>query len=291
VTTFSRVEEVAGQLRLMINSQDDLLMVMEKANRTLARINGSLESSFAKVFNLITDLEHSTVQEPTEELEEKNKLLENTLEAVVHEIRNPLMAIGGFAHRLAKNVEQRGDVIEYVHLITKESLRLEKVLKDLVAYSQIYKPFIITRNIIQVVEKVLAGEEDRLTEKDIHLIRLYRPAPILIPLDEAEFTKALQCLLETEIQLLEKMDRHLRIGLEEVLEKREVRISLSTKAGQFPEEIRHTLLGKDFSGKSFGMGLGLSLARKIIIAHGGRLELTLENDLNTLSVFLPASIG
>jgi nitrogen-specific signal transduction histidine kinase len=142
-----------------------------------------------------------------------------------------------------------------------------------------------------VVEKVLAGEEDRLTEKDIHLIRLYRSTPILIPLNEAEFTKALQCLLETEIQLLEKMERQLWIGLEEVLEKREVRISLSTKAGQFPEEIRHTLLGKDFSGKSFGMGLGLSLARKIIIAHGGRLELTLENDLNTLSVFLPASIG
>ena len=291
VTTFSRVEEVAGQLRLMINSQDDLLMVMEKANRTLARINGSLESSFVKVFNLISDLEQSTVQEPTEELEKKNKLLENTLEAVVHEIRNPLMAIGGFAHRLAKNVEQRGDVIEYVHLITKESLRLEKVLKDLVAYSQIYKPFIVTRNIIQVVEKVLAGEQDRLTEKDTRLIRLYLPTPILIPLDEAEITKALQCLLETEIQILGKMDRQLWVGLEKVSENREVRISLSIKAGQFPEELRHTLLGKDFSGKSFGMGLGLSLARKIITAHGGRLEITLENDLNTLSVFLPASIG
>ena len=291
VTTFSQVEEVAGQLRLMINSQDDLLMVMEKANRTLTKINGSLESSFVKVFNLISDLEQSTFQEPTEELEEKNKLLENTLEAVVHEIRNPLMAIGGFANRLAKNVEQRGDVIEYVHLITKESLRLEKVLKDLVAYSQIYKPFIVTRNIIQVVEKMLAGCQDLLDEKDIRLIRLYRSTPILIPLDEAEITKALQCLLETEIQLLEKMDRQLWIGLEEVLEKKEVRISLSTKAGQFPEELRHTLLGKDFSGKSFGLGLGLSLARKIITAHGGRLELTLENDLNTLSVFLPASIG
>jgi nitrogen-specific signal transduction histidine kinase len=87
------------------------------------------------------------------------------------------------------------------------------------------------------------------------------------------------------------MDRRLWIGLEEVLEKREVRISLGAKAGQFPEELRHILLGKDFSGKSFGMGLGLSLARKIITAHGGRLELTLENELNILSVFLPASIG
>jgi HD-like signal output (HDOD) protein/nitrogen-specific signal transduction histidine kinase len=291
VTTFSRVEDVAGQLRLLINSQDDLLLVMEKANRTLARINGSLESSFVKVFNLISDLEQSAPQEPGEEREEKNKLLENTLEAVVHEIRNPLMAIGGFAHRLAKNVEQRGDVIEYVHLITKESLRLEKVLKDLVAYSQIYKPFIVTRDIIQMVEKVLAGLQRRLDEKDIRLNRLYRPTPILIPLDEAEIAKALQCLLETEIHLLEKMDRQLWIDIEEIQEDREIRISLSMKAGQFPEELRNTLLGKDFSGKTFGLGLGLSLARKIITAHGGRLELTQENDLNALSVFLPSSIA
>jgi nitrogen-specific signal transduction histidine kinase len=289
VETFSRVEEVAGQLRLIINTSDDLLRVMEKANRTLAKINGSLESSFVKVFNLISDLEQTPVQVSREDQEEKSKLLENAMEAVAHEIRNPLMAIGGFAHRLAKNVEQRGDVIEYVHLITKESMRLEKVLNDLVAYSQAYQPFIVTRNMTHILEKVLAGFEDHPTHNKFQIIRLFKSDPLLIPLDDAEIAKALHCLLEAVFYLLEGLDRTLWINLEGNRDNPEVRITLRTRAGQFTEEIKNLLRGQDFSNKTIGQGLGLSLARKIIQAHGGRLESAMDNEFQNLIVTLPTA--
>ncbi|MCU0579775.1 MAG: HDOD domain-containing protein, partial [Desulfobacterota bacterium] len=237
VETFSRVEEVAGQLRLLINTNDDLLRVMEKANRTLTRINGSLESSFVKVFNLISDLEQTPVQVTREDQEEKSKLLENAMEAVAHEIRNPLMAIGGFANRLAKNVEQRGDVIEYVHLITKESKRLEKVLKDLVAYSQVYEPFIVTRNITHILDNALDSFKNFLDQKRFQVIRLYKPDPLLVPLDDAEIAKALHCLLEAVLYLLEGCDQTLWINLEGLRDNQEVHITIRTRAGQFPEEI------------------------------------------------------
>jgi HD-like signal output (HDOD) protein len=289
VETFSRVEEVAGQLRLIINTDDDLLRVMEKANRTLTRINGSLESSFVKVFNLISDLEQTPLQVSREDQEEKSKLLENAMEAVAHEIRNPLMAIGGFAHRLAKNVEQRGDVIEYVHLITKESMRLEKVLNDLVAYSQAYQPFIVTRNITHILEKVLAGFENHPAHHKIQIIRLFKADPLLIPLDDAEISKALHGLLEAVIYLLEGLDRTLWINLEGNTDNTEVRITLRTRSGQFTEEIKSLLRGQDFSNKTIGQGLGLSLARKIIQAHGGRLESAMDNEFQNLIVILPTA--
>jgi HD-like signal output (HDOD) protein len=291
VETFSRVEEVAGQLRLIINTGDDLLRVMEKANRTLAKINGSLESSFVKVFNLISDLEQTPVHISREDQAEKSKLLENAMEAVAHEIRNPLMAIGGFAHRLAKNVEQRGDVIEYVHLITKESLRLEKVLNDLVAYSQVYQPFIVTRNITHILDQALAGFENHPVYRKTQIIRLYKSDPLLVPLDDAEISKALQCLLEAVFSLLEGHDQPLWINLEGNRENPDVRITLRTRAGQFPEEIKDLLRGQDFSNKTIGRGLGLSLARKIINAHGGRLETALDNEFQNLIVILPTVKG
>jgi HD-like signal output (HDOD) protein len=287
VETFSRVEEVAGQLRLLINTNDDLLRVMEKANRTLTRINGSLENSFVKVFNLISDLEQTPVQVTREDQEEKSKLLENAMEAVAHEIRNPLMAIGGFANRLAKNVEQRGDVIEYVHLITKESKRLEKVLKDLVAYSQVYEPFIVTRNITHILDNALDSFKKFLDQKRFQVIRLYKPDPLLIPLDDAEIAKALHCLLEAVLYLLEGCDQTLWINLEGLRDNQEVRITIRTRAGQFPEEIKELLRGQDFSNKTIGQGLGLSLARKIIQAHGGRLESALDGEFQNLLVVLP----
>jgi len=287
VETFSRVEEVASQLRLLVNTSEDLLRVMEKANRTLTKLNGSLESSFVKVFNLISDLEQTPIQVSREDQEEKSKLLENAMEAVVHEIRNPLMAIGGFAHRLAKNVEQRGDVIEYVNLITKESLRLEKVLNDLVAYSQVYQPFLVTRNITHILDKVLEACKDYLEQKRFQVVRLYKSTPLLVPLDDTEISKALYGLLEAVLHLMAGYDQTLWIDLEGNRDDPEIRISIRTRAGQFPEEMKDLLRGKDFSNKAIGQGLGISLARKIINAHGGRLEESIDNEFQNLVVALP----
>ena len=287
VNTFSRVEEVSTQLRLLINSQDDLLKVMEKANRTLSQINGKLESSFGKVFQLISDLEENPRQASREDQDKKDKLLENALEAVAHEIRNPLMAIGGFAHRLAKNLEQRGDVNEYVNLITKESHRLEKVLRDLMAYSQKYEPFLVTRDLTQILDKAVELYRDRLGRKGIEMTRLYSPDPLRVPLDEAEISKALQGLLELELHLLDGGRHHLWINLEETQPPPEVRITLRSQAGHFPEEFQTLLRGEDFSNQSFGLGLVLSLARKIIKAHGGRLVSAQDNEYQNLILVLP----
>lgn len=54
------------------------------------------------------------------------------------------------------------------------------------------------------------------------------------------------------------------------------------------DEDRLALLHADISSRSFGSGLGLPLARKIILAHGGRIELKQERGFtNTVVVHLP----
>ena len=52
----------------------------------------------------------------------------HTLEAVAHEIKNPLVAIAGFAKRLSKALDPCSDGGRYAQIILKESLRLEKAL-------------------------------------------------------------------------------------------------------------------------------------------------------------------
>jgi nitrogen-specific signal transduction histidine kinase len=57
--------------------------------------------------------------------------VEHTLQAVAHEIRNPLLAVGGFARRLAAAVDPATEGGEYVRIILKEASRLEKVLVEM----------------------------------------------------------------------------------------------------------------------------------------------------------------
>jgi len=54
----------------------------------------------------------------------------HAIEALAHEIRNPLMVVGGFAKRLVSALNPTSREREYAEIILKEGLRLEEVFKQ-----------------------------------------------------------------------------------------------------------------------------------------------------------------
>jgi hypothetical protein len=54
--------------------------------------------------------------------------VEQTLQAVAHEIRNPLLAVGGFAKRLASALDPSSASGKYANVILQEAMRLEQAL-------------------------------------------------------------------------------------------------------------------------------------------------------------------
>lgn len=55
----------------------------------------------------------------------------DTLEAVAHELRNPLMVVGGFARKLAASLDATTREHEYAQVILEEGLRIEELFKGL----------------------------------------------------------------------------------------------------------------------------------------------------------------
>jgi HD-like signal output (HDOD) protein len=66
-----------------------------------------------------------------EPLEERGDIVEHTLQAVAHEIRNPLLAVGGFARKLAASFDPASRGGKYVKIILEEASRLEKALSEM----------------------------------------------------------------------------------------------------------------------------------------------------------------
>jgi HD-like signal output (HDOD) protein/nitrogen-specific signal transduction histidine kinase len=285
---FFKVEDLARDLRLQINSNDDILDVMEKANRALVKINGSLEENLNKVVRLFSQKEEKPTHPVLPTKAEEMKTLEKALDAVAHEIRNPLTVIGGFAQRLVNKSPEQINVAQYAELISQESKRLELVLNDLLVYSNPYQPTLHLQNLVSLLEKCLESLQDVLTQKQISLEKDFQKSLLPIALDGKRFQKSFQQVLETFIPLAEKSNKKIFLSLKAPPITPEIQIEVSVQGAILDEEAKKAFLGEEFSDRTFGKGLALPLSRKIIEAHGGRIEANLKNGESRMTIYLPS---
>ena len=123
LATFDQVQTIADNLNLELNKEKDLMEIMEKANKTLSEISERM-SEYQKI--------PGKASPPSfDSLKEQKDVVEHTLQAVAHEIRNPLIAVGGFARKLATSLDPDSKGGEYVRIIIEEASRLEKALFEM----------------------------------------------------------------------------------------------------------------------------------------------------------------
>lgn len=120
IKTFDQVDEIGRNLRVELDKEKDLLAIMENANDALSRISDRLSKEQEQLPSF--DTLHKA---------EGGELVTHTLQAVAHEIRNPLMAVGGLARKLSASLDPSSETGRYVNIILKEAARLENALSEM----------------------------------------------------------------------------------------------------------------------------------------------------------------
>lgn len=218
---------------------------------------------------------HRELREVQEQLIQGEKLavLGEMAAQVAHELRNPLVAVGGFAQRLVKLDPGDERVPEYAGIIVREVRRLEEMLGNILAFSRKQMVCLEDCNLNALLADALELEEEVRQRAGIALeLEVVAPLPEIVG-DCRQLRQVLLNLLSNARQAMPKGGViTLRAGYCTLRGEEAVSIEVEDSGGGIPAEIMRNIFNPFFSTHPKGTGLGLSISHRIVEQHHGEIE-------------------
>jgi len=192
-------------------------------------------------------------------------------QGVAHEVRNPVIIIGGFARRLQKRLAAADPAQEMLGPILQSTHRLEQMVAEIEAFTVLLEPDLKPRDLGRVVDQVLAGSAEALEQHRITLERRVPQDLPRIPLDEDLMSQALRHLIDNA---MESMPDGGRLTLTVTPEPKGLRLTLQDTGVGIPPEDLPYLFDPFFSSKPEGTGMGLTKVHQVIRNHRGEIRIT-----------------
>ncbi len=207
---------------------------------------------------------------------------------VAHEIRNPLAAIVNATTLLDRpemlTPEERTSTLDAVR---KEARRLNRILSDFLIFARPREPKRLPGDIREVVEHVAALIRDDPARA--RLVELRTRVDAGVPSFAFDPDQLTQVLLNVALNGIEAMGGRGRLSLEVERQNGEITIAVADTGRGIPPEERGRVFEPFFSRKPGGTGLGLTIVRRIVAAHGGHIDIQSEPGHGTrFTIALPA---
>ena len=213
--------------------------------------------------------------------EERSKTLENMMDEVAHEIRNPLTSIGGFTRRIYERLPEGDPNKNYMKIVIEDVERLENMVKQIVRLKITSISSIELSNINDVIIDALKSFEKEFRDNDIEVkTELVDNLP-LISIDRGKITVAIANLIKNSIEAMHETPKLLKIISN--MSDGNIEIMISDTGKGIPKDKIKYIFDPFFTSKIYGPGLGLTFTQRIIQEHGGIISV--ESDLEKGTVF------
>ena len=205
--------------------------------------------------------------------------------ALAHEIKNPLVSIGGFARRLQKKVGKKSPLYDYTETIVKEVERLEGLMEGILSIADHDAHTLSEEDANEVVKKAVGLFDEALKKHRVTVTTKLHPEKLPIYVDALEMNIAIDNIIANAIQ---SMDKGGTLTFITAADGDEVVIEISDSGGGIDPGLVGDIFNPFFTTKESGTGLGLAITHKIIRRHKGRIDVI--NDVGTgvtFSIKLP----
>lgn len=231
--------------------------------------------------------EKDNEKQRNEELFNANKVKMEFIGMASHDLKGPLRNISVLASFIEnKQVSSEPEVIQMASMIRQSSEKLANLVKDLLDNTALemgkLELKLEERDILKTIQSISEQYELEAKRKNqtIEVIANLENR-LMVAIDEIRFTQVIENLLSNAIKF-SPFDRRIWIILHKS-EEASVRIEIKDEGPGFTEEDKQYLfnyykkLSAKPTGKESSSGLGLSIVKKIVQLHNGKIWLESEH--------------
>ena len=197
---------------------------------------------------------------------------------VAHEIRNPLVTIGGFAKTLSRFTFTDAKIKVNIDIIIEEVKHLEKILNNITDFAKPSKPEKIDVQLCEIMENTCLLMENYFQEKHITLQKKYETGVPEAPVDP---TQIKQVFLNILMNAVESMPDGGKLDVKIKSIDGTVTIYIVDAGKGMKQDVLQNIYDPFFTTKPSGTGVGLSVSLKIIEDHGGTIDAISEQGKGT----------
>lgn len=263
----------AGDLntRVQIDGEDEFALIGEKLN------------SMALDISLIMENERKNERM-------KNNLITN----VAHDLRTPLTSVIGYLDLLVKNPDLEEETKEqYMRIAYDKSLRLQKLIEDLFSYTKVsqgeIEPKLEPLDVVKLMEQMIDEFYPAFQEAGLAYEFSTSKNSIMVMADGNLLARAFSNLIGNAVKY-GKDGKNIRIYIKN--NEDYVSITVTNYGKVIPQKDLEYIFERFYrvensrSEKTGGTGLGLAIARRIILMHGGTIKADSGMEGTTFEVIL-----
>ena len=190
---------------------------------------------------------------------------------LAHEIRNPLAGIAGVIEIVGRDLPSTSPARVVLKDVKQEVAQINRILTDLLETARPHPPQICLSNLNTTVEHAVMLARQQVLSKPITIELQKAPDLAEVEHDSDQIHQVLLNLLLNAVQAIESAGT-VRVGIGTRDDCASVIVS-DTGRGIPAPQLSH-IFRPFYTTKGNGTGLGLSLARRIVEEHHGRIEVS-----------------
>ena len=259
------------KIKSITHFEDEFLRIVEEYSKD--NFSEKLSTDISPNFKRICDLVNTLASNVEKSEETSSTFISN----VSHELRTPMTTIGGFVDGILDGTIKKSRQQEYLILVSQEIQRLRILISSMLNMSRFeagtLQPNFQETNLTELVIKVVLMFEKRIEEKNLQVEEL-DSSRLYAVVDPDLMQQVIYNLVENAVKFVNQ-DGTLSFNFNEKEDMCIVGIK-NTGEGLKDSEIEQVFnrfyktdssRGKDTT----GLGLGLSISRKIVHLHNGHI--------------------